>query len=132
MTIEALNCILLFQVEEALEAMKGTGAVLLFHAEAELPDLNEDPKSDPGLYSTFLESRPPGMELAAIRTVISVCRKTRVPCHIVHLSAAEALPMIRGQCESLQISTFPRPPNRNKGNSELSTFPVSTFKLEHE
>ena len=80
--------------------MKGTGAVLLFHAEAELPghscDPSGDPSGDPGLYSTFLESRPPGMELAAIETVISVCRKTRVPCHIVHLSAAEALPMIRG------------------------------------
>ena len=77
--------------------MRGTGAVLLFHAEAELPELGEAPDWDPGLYSTFLESRPPAMELAAIRTVISVCRKTRVPCHIVHLSAAEALPMIRGQ-----------------------------------
>ena len=106
--------IVLFQVEEALEALKGTGAVLLFHAEAELPDLNEDPNSDPGLYSTFLESRPPGMELAAIMTVISVCRKTRVPCHIVHLSAAEALPMIRGQCVN------------------ISTFPVLFLKLEHE
>ena len=84
------------QVEAALEAMKGTGAVLLFHAEAELPGQSCDPSGDPGLYSTFLESRPPGMELAAIETVISVCRKTRVPCHIVHLSAAEALPMIRG------------------------------------
>ena len=56
--------------------MKGTGAVLLFHAEAELPNNEDDAKdSDPGLYSTFLESRPPGMELAAIRTVISVCRR---------------------------------------------------------
>ena len=36
------------------------------------------------------------MELAAIRTVVSVCRATRVPCHIVHLSAADALPIIRG------------------------------------
>lgn len=85
------------QVEEALLALRGTGAVLLFHAECEVLTGQDDGTSDPGLYSTFLDSRPPGMELAAIELVISVCRKTGVPCHIVHLSAAQALPIIRGE-----------------------------------
>jgi len=87
------------QVEEALIEMKGTEAVLLFHAECEVAEENPDMSTpcDPGLYSTFLESRPPAMELRAIQMVIDVCRKTRVPCHIVHLSAAHALPLIRGQ-----------------------------------
>ena len=35
--------------------------------------------------------------MSAIDLVISVCRKTMVPCHIVHLSAASALPAIRGR-----------------------------------
>ena len=34
------------------------------------------------------------METAAIQLVIEVCRQTRVPCHIVHLSAASALPLL--------------------------------------
>ena len=86
------------QVLEALEQMKDTGAVLLFHAECDV-GVEEDSASDPGLYSTFLESRPPVMEMTAIDLIISVCRRTRVPCHIVHLSAAGALPVIRGKCE---------------------------------
>lgn len=74
--------------------LRGTGAVLLFHAECEVT-ADDDNGRDPGLYSTFLDSRPPAMELAAIQLVISVCRQTGVPCHIVHLSAAQALPIIR-------------------------------------
>ena len=37
---------------------------------------------DPGEYNTFLNSRPPSMELSAIQLVINICRETRVPCHI--------------------------------------------------
>ena len=77
--------------------LRGTGAVLLFHAECEVTTDDDNGSSDPGLYSTFLDSRPPSMELAAIQLVISVCRQTGVPCHIVHLSAAQALPIIRGK-----------------------------------
>ena len=64
------------QVEEALIEMKGTEAVLLFHAECEVAEENPDMSTpcDPGLYSTFLESRPPAMELRAIQMVIDVCR----------------------------------------------------------
>jgi len=82
------------QVEEALIEMRGTGAVLLFHAECEVGEEN-GATLDPDLYSTFLSSRPEEMEMSAIDLVISVCRKTMVPCHIVHLSAASALPAIR-------------------------------------
>ena len=38
--------------------LKDTGAVLLFHAECEVEQ--EESEADPDLYSTFLESRPPG------------------------------------------------------------------------
>ena len=37
---------------------------------------------DPGEYKTFLNSRPPSMELSAIQLVIDICRETGVPCHI--------------------------------------------------
>ena len=80
------------QVEEALKQLKGTGAVLLFHAECEVEGI--DDFGDPAEYQTFLNSRPPAMEISAIELVISLCRSTQVPCHIVHLSAADALPLI--------------------------------------
>ena len=34
------------------------------------------------------------MEVEAIRRVIVLCRRYRVPCHIVHLSSSEAIPLI--------------------------------------
>jgi allantoinase len=52
-------------------------------------------KLDPVAYETFLHSRPKEMENKAIEMVISLCRETGVRCHIVHLSSAEALPLIR-------------------------------------
>ncbi|OCT78802.1 hypothetical protein XELAEV_18029892mg [Xenopus laevis] len=48
---------------------------------------------DPMLYETFLASRPPNMEVAAVEAVANLQYKVR--CHIVHLSSAMALPIIR-------------------------------------
>jgi allantoinase len=45
-------------------------------------------------YQTFLESRPKTLENEAIDLVIKLCDEYRVPCHIVHLASAEALPSI--------------------------------------
>ena len=94
------------QVLEALRELTGTGAVLLFHAECEVEqEGGEEAEADPDLYSTFLSSRPPSMETAAIQLVIDVCRLTGVPCHIVHLSAAAALPLIRAaRAEGLPLT----------------------------
>ena len=47
------------EVLEALMELKNTDAVLLFHAECEV-EKEQEQESDPDLYSTFLESRPPG------------------------------------------------------------------------
>lgn len=80
----------------ALAQLNGTEATLLFHAEVEVEDgIEAEAGGDPDNYSTFLASRPPSMEVKAIQTVIDCCRVTGVRCHIVHLSAAEALPIIR-------------------------------------
>jgi len=92
------------QAREALVQLRGTGATLLFHAECELED-EEDLVGDPGEYNTFLNSRPPAMELSAIQLVVDICRETRVPCHIVHLSAASALPIVKAaKAEGLPLT----------------------------
>lgn len=77
---------------------QGTDKPLLFHAELDPPSSappSSDP-SDPTFYSTFLASRPDTFETSAIAMVIRLMKDfPTVPCHIVHLSSAEALPAIR-------------------------------------
>ncbi|KAG7263326.1 hypothetical protein CRUP_002218, partial [Coryphaenoides rupestris] len=65
-----------------------------FHAEKEVLEMVEE-RGDPCEYSTFLRSRKDVMEVEAIRTVTQLCLQYRVRCHIVHLSSAEPLALIR-------------------------------------
>lgn len=78
----------------AMPVLKDAGLPLLVHAELELPGV-PDCAGDVRRYATYLASRPPSMEDAAIAMVIDLCRKTRCAVHVVHLSSASALPLIR-------------------------------------
>jgi allantoinase len=51
--------------------------------------------ADPRAYATWLDSRPAAAEEDAIELVARMCRATRARTHIVHHSAATALPLIR-------------------------------------
>jgi allantoinase len=69
--------------------------VLCFHAELDgaQPDVSS---SDPTLYSTFLASRPQQLEVDAIKLINSLhAEYPSLRLHIVHLSASDALPLIR-------------------------------------
>ena len=51
---------------------------------------------DPTVYNTFLKSRPESFEVDAISRIIDLQKEfPTLRCHIVHLSAAQALPLIR-------------------------------------
>lgn len=66
----------------------------MFHAELG-PTVAFD-NSDVKLYSTFLDSRPQKLETDAISLITSLQSKyPALRCHIVHLSASSALPLIR-------------------------------------
>ncbi|CAG8768355.1 13364_t:CDS:1, partial [Acaulospora colombiana] len=79
----------------ASDAWKNTDAALLFHAEVEISEEAQGDK-DPHDYDTFLQSRPQRMEVEAIQLVTRLQRShPSVRCHIVHLTAADALPIIR-------------------------------------
>lgn len=57
---------------------------------------SKDVSLPPREYKTFLDSRPEALELAAISLIVNFQeRYPTVPMHIVHLSAASALPIIR-------------------------------------
>ncbi|KAG6873436.1 hypothetical protein C0995_015525 [Termitomyces sp. Mi166 len=86
--IKGFKC---FLIESGVD---NTSTVLLFHAE--LGSVGASDSSDIGLYSAFLDSRPQKLEMDAISLIISLQRKyPALRCHIVHLSASSALPLIR-------------------------------------
>ncbi|KAJ2316787.1 hypothetical protein IWW52_003458 [Coemansia sp. RSA 2704] len=94
------------QLRLAMAELKKRNGRLLFHAEMDT-GASVDTAQDPTSYSTFLDSRPPNMEVKAIDLVIKMCREfaPHVPCHIVHLSAADALPAIRAaKAEGLPLT----------------------------
>lgn len=73
-----------------------TSTTLLFHAELDTPSENSSSEGDPTSYDTFLESRPQKLEIDAIALITRLQKAyPHLRCHIVHLSAAQALPIIR-------------------------------------
>lgn len=68
--------------------------MVLFHAE--LGDHVHPGDADAKQYSTFLSSRPSSLELSALDLILKLCRQyPTLRFHIVHLSAAEAIPVIQ-------------------------------------
>ncbi|XP_065077359.1 allantoinase [Ochlerotatus camptorhynchus] len=83
-------------LHQALQKMDGAGSVLAFHAEVECKShQSHSHDQNPKQYDTFLQARPDQMEADAIKLVSKLSQKYDVHCHIVHLSAAQALPSIR-------------------------------------
>lgn len=91
-----------------MTTLADTPTTLMFHAEM-IPPITDSvgdavqislpPASPAGpltSYSTFLASRPPSFETYAIDEVISLAHLApKLPLHIVHLSAVEAIPILR-------------------------------------
>lgn len=92
--------------EEAGEAMKVLAPLnvpLMFHAELIEPieDASKKIEGAPSnKYETFLQSRPGAAEEGALELVVRLCKETGCGGHIVHLSAASALPTLRAAHEA--------------------------------
>jgi allantoinase len=131
------------QLRVALPHVACTGLPLLVHAELPAPIDSATASlanADWSLYETYLQSRPEGAELSAIRMLLSLCREFKFRLHIVHLSASSALPELRAaRSEGLPVTvetcphylhltaeTIPKgatlfkcaPPIRNRENRE--------------
>ncbi|KAI1100905.1 allantoinase [Jackrogersella minutella] len=92
----------------AMKTLNGTPTTLMFHAEM-IPPITDSvgdavQTSDPPLaphgdlksYQTFLESRPPSFETYAIDQIISLTHLApTLHLHIVHLSATQAIPILK-------------------------------------
>ena len=96
------------QLECALPAIAESGLPLLVHAELAGPidrALARLRDADWRKYATYLASRPDEAELEAIEMMIDLCRRYGFRLHIVHLSTACALPLLRAaKSEGLPIT----------------------------
>jgi allantoinase len=91
----------------AMPELGRAGLPLLVHAELVSEPLFEPPASLSASrsYRRHLASRPRAWEHNAIRLLIDLCRQVRCHVHILHLSSADALPIIaRAREEGLPLT----------------------------
>ena len=79
-------------LREAMPILSSLGVPLLVHAE--LPSHLREASGDPRRYKTWLDTRPPAAELAAIDLMIDLAREYQTHVHIVHLATPAALPTL--------------------------------------
>ncbi|HET6626673.1 MAG TPA: allantoinase AllB [Nocardioidaceae bacterium] len=90
------------QLGEAMARVASFGGLLLVHAED--PDA-VTPAPAGTSYQGFLDSRPDAAEVSAIETVVDCARRTGCRVHVVHLSSALSLPVLRAaRAEGLPIT----------------------------
>ncbi|HEX9507959.1 MAG TPA: allantoinase AllB [Myxococcales bacterium] len=94
------------ELRQAMPVLTRSGLPLLVHAEIDLSQSSQaPPRGDPRSYATYLASRPPEMEVEAVRQMIGLCRELRTPVHVVHLSSARVLnDAIRARSEGLPLT----------------------------
>jgi allantoinase len=85
-------------LDVALPELAKLGAPLMVHAELPGPierALTALKGRDPRSYATYRASRPPDAEADAVRLAIDLARKHGARVHVVHVSAAETLALLR-------------------------------------
>ena len=127
------------RLRDALAELARLDALLVVHAEDE-EEIDAAPLHSRA-YADFVATRPPRAELVAIERLVAAAADTGARVHVVHLSAAEALPTIRDARERgvrLSVETCPHylaltgddvadghtefkccPPIRDAGNRDL-------------
>jgi len=91
---EALRTMQALHTMKALRAVDSLRAVdALFVVHAELPK-KLHPARASRRYADFLRSRPPAAEEQAVAAVLDAAERTGARLHILHLSAATALPLL--------------------------------------
>jgi allantoinase len=115
-------------LRDALPTLARLRVPLLAHAE--LPSRLLDPPSgsDVRAYATWLASRPPESECAAIELLIALARTSGAHVHVVHLAAASALAILgaaRAAGVPISVETCP---HYLSFAAELISFGATAFK----
>ncbi len=88
----------------AMTEIASFGGLLIAHAE-DPAVIAAAPPARGRRYAGFLASRPPEAEVRAIETLLAGTRRTGCRTHVVHVSAAAALPVIRAaKADGLPVS----------------------------
>jgi allantoinase len=83
------------EMREALPILARHKIPFLAHAELDRVPAPANLMETPNSYKSYLASRPPIWEIEAIALLISLCRRTSCPVHIVHLSASQAVHILQ-------------------------------------
>jgi allantoinase len=78
----------------AMETIAGFGGLLIAHAE-DASVIDAAPPAHGRRYADFLASRPPAAESSAVAMLLDQARRTGCRTHIVHVSGAASLPLLR-------------------------------------
>ncbi|PYI36760.1 putative allantoinase Dal1 [Aspergillus indologenus CBS 114.80] len=82
-------------IRKAMTELADEPTTLMFHAEM-AGETEPAPEGPVEAYSTFLASRPSSYETRAVEEILSLSHLApKLPLHIVHLSAMEAIPLLR-------------------------------------
>ncbi|MGZ5189778.1 MAG: allantoinase AllB, partial [Flavisolibacter sp.] len=93
------------ELEKVMPLLAQYQIPLLVHCELTDEKRHSDPDTHPESYQQYLASRPKSWENDAIAMMIDLCRKYNCPVHIVHVSSAEALSLIKAaKKEGLPLS----------------------------
>ena len=82
------------ELADAMATIAGFGGLLLAHAE-DPAIIHAAPAPRGRRYADFVASRPPSAEVTAIEALLAQTRRTGCRTHVVHLSSAASLPLIR-------------------------------------
>ncbi|MBM9506995.1 allantoinase AllB [Actinacidiphila acididurans] len=82
------------ELAAAMTELASFGGLLIVHAE-DPGVIDAAPQKAGPAYADFLASRPPAAEDTAVAQVIDLARRLGARTHILHLSSASALPLIR-------------------------------------
>ncbi|KAA8917533.1 hypothetical protein TRICI_000316 [Trichomonascus ciferrii] len=99
--VDEFPAVKLPDLKKALGKLNGQPTIMMFHAEQEGHDHDDEKATPPAeevpeSYSTFLNSRPDQLEVNAIKTIVDVAPEyPDLKLHIVHLASAEALLLVQ-------------------------------------
>jgi allantoinase len=97
------------ELAAALRELRTVDGLMIVHAE-DAHAIDDAPPARGRRYADFLASRPRQAEHTAIAQVIALARETGARVHVLHLSSADALPMIaaaRADGVALTVETCP-------------------------
>jgi allantoinase len=92
------------QLEAALAEQARIGALAIIHAE-DPAALDAAPQRPGPHYADFLASRPDGAEAAAVAGLLTAAGRTGARVHILHVSSAAVLPLLRqARADGVQVT----------------------------